>query len=258
MDEKHITQAIAVFAGLAGVVALGYLAVFVLIPLTIVVVLIDTMFRSSYNKKLKEVKAGTDLYAGVQLQQLEAVVHEGFPVIGWKVSLPRDSFLEIYRLENQPSGLASSVQEKGTCIHTVFHDGRSEYDGFFVDKDAPNGLLFYAAVLTGKFVEKRPLDYHFMDFSRQVQYSTRRETICVVAHVAQVNYVVDIQEPLILEDDRDEATIAAEEILQSINERKNFDTRLDAAIDKINSTEGLSDVEKNEAIELLETRFASQ
>ena len=258
MEEKYITQGILAFAVLAGIVALGYLVIFVLIPLTIVIVLIDMMFRSSYNKKLKEVKARNDLYAGVQLQQFEAVIHDGFPVVGWKVSLPRDSLLEVYRLDNQPSGSASSVQENGTCVNTVFHDGRSEYDGFFVDNEAPSGLLFYAAVLTGKFIEKKPLDYHFMDFSREVKYSTRRETICAVAHVAQINNLGEITEPLILEDDRDEATISAEEILQSISERKDFNTKLDTAIETINSTKGLSDTEKNEAIELLETRFGTQ
>ena len=61
-----------------------------------------------------------------------------------------------------------------------------------------------------------------------------------------------------MEDDRDEATIAAEEILQSISERKDFNTKLDTAIDTINSTKGLSDTEKSEAIELLETRFGTQ
>ena len=53
MEEKHIAQGIFAIAVLAGIVALGYLIIFVLIPLTIVVVLIDMMFRSSYNKKLE-------------------------------------------------------------------------------------------------------------------------------------------------------------------------------------------------------------
>ncbi len=258
MEGKHIAQVLLALVVLAGIIALGYLIVFILIPLAIVISLIDLMFRSSYNKKLKEVKTGNDLYAGVQLQQFEAVIHDDLPVVGWKASLPRNSFLEVYRLENQPSGSVASVKENGIRIHTIFHDGPNEYDGIFVDRDAPKGLVFYAAVLSGQVTEKRPRDYHFMDFSRQVQYSTRKETIRAVADVAQVNYQAEIQEPLVLEDDRDAATIAAEEILQSISQRKDFDVKLDAAIDKINTTGGLSAVEKQEAIELLETRFGTQ
>lgn len=258
MENDDIVKIVVAVIILIGVMALGGLIIFYVLPVFVVGFIINFFMKSSYDEKLKQVKAGGAIFVGPQLHEFDAWVLDGDPVVTWKASLPSGARLEIFRMQDQVYGTVAEVEEHGTCIHSLTGAGSILNEGHLNDHDAPNGTLFYVPIISGMVIEKKPLDYHFFDFSREVQYSERKNAMAACGNAIRVRNLEVMYEPLGLPDDRDDVAKMAEGILQSFAERKTLNTQLDREIEKINQSDELSDAEKREAIEYLETRIGER
>ena len=253
MTDTELNAKIAVlFAGIVVVGAVAYFAVIVLIPLFVIGVIVDAFMRSSYKGKVAAAKAKGGLLVAPVVHDFEARLHDGEILIAWNLELPDQAYMDIYRLVGQNSGDLEEITSRGVCIHSTGVEATNSKADLFTDHDAPEGVLYYIPVLYGKSVEKRILDYGFFSFYASVQYTTRRNSVVVQGHASRV--VNEIEAPLALPDVRGEAEKMADEILTSIKARKAQNAELDGAIARIKASPDLSDAEKLEAIELLETR----
>lgn len=256
-DAELNVKITAIFAGVIALVVIGYFAVFILLPLFVLGVVVDQVMRVRYKGKVKEAEARGGLISTPVIYNFETQAHDGQILIAWMLDLPMQAYMDIYRLVGQTSGDLAEIQSRGTCIHTTGLELTNSKDDLFTDYDAPDGVLYYVPVLYGQRLEKRILDYGFFSFYGRAQYTTRRKSVVLVGHASRVVYEPNTT-PLALPDDRDEATKMADEILTSIKARKEMGTQLDAAIDRIRASGDLTDAEKAEAIELLETRSVLQ
>ena len=248
-NSKIVLIVVAIFA----LVAIAYFSVFVLLPIFFVMVVIDIFMRMNYKGKVAAAKAKGGLDTAPDVLDFEARQHEGLIKIAWSVKLPAQAYMDIYRLEGQSSGSLEEIAQRGTCIHSSGLEVTQNLDALFIDYDAPEAVLYYIPVLHGQRVEKRILDYSFLSFYGSVQYTTRRKAVALLGPASRVVHELE-SAPMSLPDERDDAAKMADEILSSIKARKKMDAQLDAAIQRIRQSADLSETEKAEAIELLETR----
>lgn len=255
MNDKEMAVKLAfIFAGLIGAIALGYLVIFVIAPLFILATIIDFGMRQTYNKKLTSVQSSAELTEGPRIHSFDARYHEGEIVVGWLLDLPRDAVLDIYRTNDHGGGSIENIDERGVCIHTTGVEFTNSMDDAFIDKGLPDGTYYYVPVVSGTEVVKEPLSYHFLDFAKEVRFRTRRKQRRYRGEAVAVTTTPEAKKEI--EDSRDEATKIADGVLAHFRERKKFDADLDAAISRIKESNELNEEEKQEAIELIETRAA--
>lgn len=252
-DGEAIAKVAIALIVLVGIVAFGGFLVFVVLPVVVLVVAIDVAMRASYNGKVKRLEAVNELVEQPALRNFDVRLHEGKIVIAWMVDLPSGSSLDIYRLAHDVAGPASEVVERGLCVHSTTRDFTNDLSEVFVDRDAPYGVHFYIPVVKGYSIEKRILPYSSMSFQRDVKIRERKQAVAVRGDAVRIDYKPGATNNQI-EDDRSEATRAADEIVASLLQRKQRYSDLDEAIEKIRSNPGLSEAEKREAIEILETQ----
>ena len=251
-DQEAFAKITIAILFVVGVVALGYLVIFVLVPLFVLAAVIDFFIRQSYNRKLEEARRASDLVTRPKIHDFDARFHEGRVVIAWLVDLPGDAVMDIYRVEGSGSGSIADIEARGTCIHTTKLEFTDNMEQMLVDVGLPEGTYYYVPVLSGLVVEKEPLPYSFLDFATQVQFSQRRNRCCFRGDAVAVTVADD--KPQALPDLRDEAHRLADNILEEFRGRKKRDADLDAAISRIRVSSDLTETEKQAAIELLETR----
>ncbi|MBZ0130803.1 MAG: hypothetical protein K8F59_17030 [Rhodobacteraceae bacterium] len=247
-----------IFIGVAiivGLFAFGYIFVFVILPVSVLVLAIDFSMRYRYNAKLQALIEKGGLTKTPKLDSFEVRLHEGKILIGWKADLPNGATLSIYRLEGSAKGTVADIEENGECLLSTTLEMTDRMDNILIDHDAPDGVLYYVPTIFGESIEERPLDYSFLDFFKDVKFSTRKSDIWVRGQGVRLEYQ---REPAVLPDGRDEAVKMADDILQSMRERKKREFELDAAVERIRQSPDLSDAEKEEAVELLETHAVAQ
>lgn len=256
-DNELYAKLGVLIAGVVAVFLVGWMLLVFVGPIFLGLALVDTIMRQAYGPKLKAVKSAGDLVEEPSVEDFDARILDGNVAVGWVVNLPGDAHMDIYRLEGSPAGHLDEIETRGICVHSTKTEITGSREALFIDYDAPDGVLFYAPILRGMRVEKVPLDYSFFDFAREVQYRTKRKRVEMRGQPSRVVYQRN-PEPVALPDERDEAEKMAEEIVSSLVARKTFDSQLDAAITRINANSELTEQEKLEAIELLETRAAAQ
>jgi hypothetical protein len=253
MTDAEANVKIALIAvSVLGVIALGYLVLFVIGPLFLLAVVIDFGMRQSYNTKLAKVQKGTDLVESPNIQSFDARLVEGQVLIGWLTNLPGDARLDIYRVTGHGGGSIAELAERGPCIHSTGRDFTNTKDELLKDAGLEEGTYFYVPVVSGLVIEKEPLPYSFLDFAKEVQYRTRRNRRAMRGDAVVVEIKPEVIEAL--PDLRDDAAKIADDVLAHFKSRKKLDAELDAAIARINASDDLSVEEKQEAIELIETR----
>ena len=252
-DAEGIAKVALVMAGLAVLVALGYFLTFVVIPLALIVVVIDTVMRANYNNKVKKLVAKGSLDERPEIQNFDARFHDGQIIIAWLTDLPKGSSLDIYRLPHDVAGTASEVIEKGLCVHSTTRDFTNDLSEVFVDHDAPYGVHYYIPVVKGTAVERQIIQYTFLSFYGQVKFRERKKAYSSRGDAVRIDYKAPAQQ-VELPDGRSDVSKTADEIVAGMLERKRRDNELDEAIAKIRANPELSDSEKHEAIEILETQ----
>ena len=235
-----------------GIVALGYLVVFVLVPLFVLAAVIDFFMRQSYDRKLADLRGAPDLITGPKIHDFDARFHEGRVIIAWRLDLPGDAMLDIYRVEGSGGGSVADIEARGTWLHTTQLERSNTIEQAYEDFGLPDGTYSYVPIVSGLVVEKEPLPYHFLSFATQVQFSQRRNRRTFRGEAVTVTISED--KPEVLPDLRDEAHKLADDILEEFRGRKKRDADLDAAISRIRESTELTETEKQAAIELLETR----
>ena len=252
-QEAMVKVAFLVAAGLA-VVAVGYVVIFVVAPLFVLGMVIDFGMRQSYKKKLAEAKASPDLIKGPRLHDFEARFHEGEVLIGWLADLPGAAGMDIYRLTDHGGGTVDDIEMRGLCIHSTRVEFTESKSQLVADPGLEDGTYFYVPVLYGLVIEKEPLSYSFFDFASEVKYRQRKYRVRFRGDAGAVT--VEPETVPEIPDLRDAATKMADDILAGFRDRKKLDADLDAAMARIRASDDLTEEEKLEAIELLETRSA--
>lgn len=251
-DNEAYAKLGIVVAVVLGAVAIGYLVVIVVLPLFLLGALIDYGMRRSYNKKLAEVRRSPDLIKGPVIHDFEARFVDGEVLIAWFCDLPGDAALEIYRIVGPAGGAISEMGDRALCIHTTGRELTNNRDEVFIDPGLEPGRYSYVPVVSGLVVEKEPIEYSFFDFAPKVQFIQRKNRRKLRGEASVVD--VPSQKVQALPDERDAATKMADDVLTHLRERKKFDSEIDAAIDRIKASHDLTEDEKAEAIELIETR----
>ena len=253
MTDVEANVKIALIAvSVLGVVALGFFVLYVIAPLFLLACVIDFGMRQSYNSKLAEVQKAGDLTVAPDIQSFEARRVDGDVLIAWLVDLPGDAHLDIYRVTGHGGGSIAELAERGSCIHSTGREFTNTMEELFKDIGLEEGTYFYVPVVSGLVVEKEPLPYSFLDFAKEVQYRTRRNRRAMRGDAIAVEVKSEVVEAL--PDLRDDAAKIADDVLAHFKTRKQFDVDLDAAIARIKASDDLSEQEKQEAIELVETR----
>lgn len=256
MSDNELAAKMAVIVAVViGVIALGYVIVFAIAPIFVVASVIDFGFRHKYNEKLDAIQGSDELDQGPRIHSFDARMHEGRIIIGWMTDLPGDAYLDIYRVTGSGGGSVSEIAARGECILSTGREVTQDMSELFVDEDLPQGSYFYVPVVSGLRITKEPLSYSFLGFMREVQFITRKTRVAIRGEAVRVD--VAPTEPIALPDARDPAAKLADEVLEQFQARKKFDADLDAAIDRIRENSDLTDEEKAEAIELMETRATS-
>jgi hypothetical protein len=252
-DAEGITKVAFIMVGLAGFIALGYFLTFVVVPLVLLVIAVDTVMRTSYQSKVKKLDAQGSLDERPEIQNFDARIHDGQIIIAWMTDLPKGSSLDIYRLPHDVAGTASEVIEKGLCVHSTTRDFTNDLSEVFVDHDAPYGVHYYIPVVKGTAVERQIIPYTFLSFYGGVKLRERKKAYSSRGDAVRIDYKAPAQQ-VELPDGRSDVSKTADEIVAGMLERKRRDSELDEAIAKIRANEELSDSEKHEAIEILETQ----
>lgn len=250
-EEAMMLKIVAIVLGGIAALYLGAMVLLAIAPLFLVAVIVDAAMRSTYNRKLHQVRKHGELIIGPDLDAFDARFVDGQVLVGWRASLPHGSHLDIYRLTDSGGGSASEIQERGTCAHSTTTERGDRPETVFIDHGVPKGVYFYVPIVTGLEVRRTPIEYSFLAFFREVQFRERKNTICARGDAAYVE--VSNAEPVIA-DDREPADKLVDEILGDIRARRRVEEGLDVAIERIRISVDLSDEEKEEAIELLETR----
>lgn len=239
------------------VIAFGYFMILVVAPLLVVGLVIDTIMRVRYNRKLANLQVETrNAVTRPAISSFDARYHEGQVIIAWLVDLPKGTSLDIYRSFETPRGTFDDVSDYAVCIHSTSLDFTNTMDDVFIDHEAKEGVQYYIPVIAGMHVEKTPVPYSLFSFSREIQFTTKKKRINARGDAVRVEIAPHVEK--VIEDHRDEATRVTDEILTAITKRKNRDSHLDAAIARIQENSDLTEAEKQEAIELLETRIGAQ
>ncbi len=256
MSDNELAAKMAVIVAIViGVIALGYVIVFAVAPIFVLASIIDFGFRQKYNGKLDAARGSSALDQGPNILRFEARMHEGRVAIAWFAELPNGAQLDIYRLTGSGGGSSSEIAARGTCVLSTARELTSDASEVFYDDGLPFGTYFYVPVASGLQIKKEPLPYSFLSFARDLQYITRKSRVAVRGEASRVQF--EQEEPIALPDTRDPASKLKDEVLEVIKGRKKLDAELDAAIIKIKQDNDLTDDEKAEAIELMETRAAS-
>ncbi len=250
-EEAMMLKIVAIVLGGIAALYLGMMALMVIAPLFLVAVVIDTAMRSAYNRKLDDVRKQGELVIGPDLDAFDARIVDGQVLVGWRASLPHGAHLDIYRLTGSGGGSASEIQERGTCVHSTTTEQGDRPETVFIDYGVAQGAYFYVPVVSGLEKRRTPIDYSFLAFYRELQFRERKSTIRARGDAVYVD--VSNAEPVIA-DDREPTEKLVDEILGEIRERRKIEEDLDVAIERIRISVDLSDEEKEEAIELLETR----
>lgn len=256
-DTELAAKMFIAFASFVAIVMLGQVMIFVGAPLFVIGCVIDTILRGKYNSNLALLKreAGKTV-AQPAISSFDARCHEGKVVVAWLVDLPEGATLDIYRSFDTPGGSHEDVQDFATCVHSTSLDFTNTIDDAFIDHGAREGVQYYIPVIAGLHVSKTPIPYSFFSFSTSVQFTTKKVRVNARGDAVRVELKPHVEREII--DGRDDATKATDEILVAIHERKKRDASLDAAIARIRENANLTDEEKDEAIELLETRIGAQ
>lgn len=241
-----------IIASILGVIVLGYVMLLVVLPAFALAAIVDFGMRQSYNAKLSQVRQRTDLKSSPRILFFDARFADGQVMIAWHADLPNGSRLDIYRVEGHGGGSVDDLQSRGICIHSTGLELTSTKDELFIDFGLPEGAYFYVPIVSGRSVEQEPLSYHFFDFSRHVEFRTRRTDVVVRGEAAGVVVKPEVVEQL--PDHRNMPTKIADEIKAQIKQRRQFTSDLDNAVAQIMSDADLDESEKQIAIELLETR----
>lgn len=256
MSDNELAAKMAVIGAVViGIVALGYVIVFAIAPIFVVASIIDFGFRQKYNEKLDAIKGSDELDQGPNILRFEARMHEGRIVAAWFAELPNGSQLDIYRLTGSGGGSIDEIAARGTCVLSTGREVTSNPSEAFYDDGLPHGVYYYVPVASGLRIKKDPLPYSFLSFARELHFITRKSRVAVRGEACRVDFAPE--EPKALPDTRDDASKLKDEVLEVIKGRKRQDAELDAAILKIHEDDDLSEDEKAEAIELMETRAAS-
>jgi len=253
MTDAEVNLKLAVIgASVLGVIAVGFLILYVIIPVFLVAAAIDFTMRQSYNGKLAIAKSAKDLVTAPDIRSFEARLVDGEVLLAWMVDLPGDARLDIYRVTAHGGGSIDELEMRGSCIHSTGLEFTSDMDSLFRDIGLADDTYYYVPVVSGAVVEKTPLVYHLFDFAKEVQYRTRRTRRVMRGEAVPVVVAPEVIEQI--PDLRDEPSRIADDVVAHIRSRHQFDNDLDAAIARISSNEDLTEAEKQEAIELLETR----
>lgn len=257
MTDADVNVKLALIAaGVLGVIALGFLMLYVVIPAALIAGVIDFGMRQSYNSKLAKVQSSKELTIAPAIHSFDARIVDGQIVAGWLVDLPGDALLDIYRVTGHGGGSIDELNARGDCIHTTGLELTDSRDQLFVDVGLPDGTYYYVPVVSGLVIEKEPLPYSLFDFAKDVQFRTRRTRLAMRGEAVAV--VVAAEVVAQIPDLRDEPSKIADDVMAHIRSRRKFDADLDAAISRINDSGELSEEEKQEAIELLETRATAK
>jgi len=256
MSDNELTAKVAVIGAVViGIIALGYVIIFVIAPIFVVASIIDFGFRQKYNEKLDAIRGSDELDQGPDILCFEARMHEGRIVAGWMANLPNGAQLDIYRLTGSGGGSIDEIAARGTCVLSTGREVTSDRSEVFYDDGLPHGVYYYVPVASGLRIKKDPQPYSFLSFARELQFITRKTRTAIRGEACRVDFVPE--EPKALPDTRDDASKLKDEVLEVIKGRKRQDAQLDAAIAKIQQDDDLTEDEKAEAIELMETRAAS-
>lgn len=256
MSDNELAAKLAfILAVVIGTIALGYVIVFAVAPIFVVASVIDFGFRHSYNEKFAAIQGSDELDQGPGIMAFEARLIHGRVAIGWLVDLPGDAHLDIYRLTGSGGGSIDEIVARGTCMYSTGREYTDETSEGFYDDGLAYGTYYYVPVVSGMRIKKDPVSYSFLSFARELHFITRKTRVAVRGEAVRVD--VAASEPIALPDGRDDAAKLADEVLEQFQARKKFDAELDAAISRIRDSDELSEEEKAEAIELMETRAAS-
>ncbi len=255
-DTEGMIKLAIIALVIAGAVAVGSFVVVVVVPLFLLGCVVDYGMRQGYNKKLAAIQGSPELIKGPAIRDFEARIVEGEVLIAWLVDLPGDAALEIYRVEGPAGGSLDELGERAVCIHSTGVEFTHNRDMTLTDHDLSPGRYTYFPVVSGLTIQKEPLPYSFFDFANEVQFRTRKNR----NRLRGESSIVEVLDPSVnqLLDQRDPATKMADDVLAHFRERKKFDADLDIAIARITDSSDLTEAEKQEAIELIETRSVSQ
>ena len=245
----------AIVAIVIGVVALGYVIVFAIAPIFLLASTIDFGFRKKYNDKVAALQGPKDLIDAPDIHDFGARAIDGRVMLAWLVDLPKGAQLDIYRLTGSGGGAIDDLKQRGECIHSTGLEFTNDLSEVYFDDGLPNGTYFYVPVVSGMRIERTPDPYPFLSFSREVHFSTRRTRVEIRGEASRVEVVPE--EIAALPDTRDAASVLKDEVVNAIKGRKQLESELDAAIQQIRDDVELTDDEKSEAIELIETRAGS-
>ncbi|MEJ8563289.1 hypothetical protein QTO30_20100 [Yoonia sp. GPGPB17] len=251
-DSEAYAKIAFILAVVLGVIALGYVMVFVVAPLLLLAVIIDFGMRQSYNAKLVKVIEQSDLNEVPHIHSFEARMVDQQVLIAWIADLPNDSHLEIYRVSGHGGGSVGDLEARGVCIHSTTREVTGSKDELFIDMGVAEGLHFYVPVVSGRSVEREPLPYQFLGFSKEVQFRTRRRNVVLRGEAFAVNVAPAVVAAL--SDTRDLPSRIADDVKVQIKQSRQFAANLNDAIAGIMSDDDLTEDEKQLAVELLETR----
>ena len=253
MSDSDVNVKLAIIVGsVLGVIALGYVVVFVIVPAFLLAAVIDFGMRQSYNAKLVQVRHGADLHEMPHIHSFDVRMLDQQVMIAWIADLPNGSHLDIYRMTEHGGGSVSEIEARGLCIHSTTRERTNSKDELFIDVGLPDGTYFYVPVVSGLSVEREPLPYHFFDFAREVQFRTRRTNVVLRGEAVAMIVAPDAVD--VIPDQRNLPTRIADDVKAHIKQRRQFTADLDDAIAQIMSDDDLSEHEKQLAVELLETR----
>lgn len=256
MSNNELAAKLALtVAVLVGIVALGSVIIFAVAPIFVAASIIDFFYRQKYNEKLDAIKGSDELDQGPSIKSFDARLHEGRVIVAWFVDLPGNAQLDVYRLTGTGGGAIEEIVARGTCVISTGREMTENMSEAFYDDGLPEGVYYYVPVASGMRIKKEPISYSFLSFARELQFSTRRRQVTVRGEAVAV-HVADAR-PKALPDTRNDVTRLADDVLAQFESRKKFDAELDAAIARITESSDLTEEEKAEAIELMETRAAS-
>ena len=251
-DDQTVKLGIAL-AIISALAFVGYFFILFVLPVILLVLLVDLFFRLKHNRLVEEfIKE----YKPVLPQLLDFHVCEiqGAPHIAWDAELPASSFIEIYRLTDEMGRNLDDICKRGTMIENSTKPQAITESDFVIDHDAPTGTVIYHSVLGGKKVEKKPIEYPFMSFRREVQYTTRKTNYVAMGSAVRLRRELSVVDIEVLEDAAPyTAKQMANDIVAQMFERKRQEAELEEALHEIDSNHELTEAEKNEAKELLET-----
>ncbi|WP_420860325.1 hypothetical protein [Algirhabdus cladophorae] len=244
MSDSDVNVKLAIIVGsVLGVIALGYVVVFVIVPAFLLAAVIDFGMRQRYNSKLVQVRQGTDLHDTPHIHNFDVRLVDQQVMIAWIADLPNGSHLDIYRVTEHGGGSVSDLEARGICIHSTTRELTNSKDELFVDVGLPDGTYFYVPVVSGLSVEREPLPYHFFDFARDVQFRTRRTNVVLRGDAVAIIVTPDVVEAI--PDHRNLPARIADDVKAHIKQRRQFAADLDEAVAQIMTDDDFSEHENS-------------